>query len=37
VTIVTIIVLGVVMLVVEELIFGPLENRTRFWRPGGNG
>lgn len=32
VTIVTIIVLGVVMLVVEQVIFEPLENRTRFWR-----
>jgi NitT/TauT family transport system permease protein/taurine transport system permease protein/sulfonate transport system permease protein len=37
ITIVTIIILGVVMLVVEGVVFGPLENRTRFWRAGGNG
>jgi ABC-type nitrate/sulfonate/bicarbonate transport system permease component len=32
ITIVTMVTLGVLMLVVEELIFAPLENRTRFWR-----
>jgi ABC-type nitrate/sulfonate/bicarbonate transport system permease component len=32
ITIVTMVTLGVIMLVVEELIFSPLENRTRFWR-----
>lgn len=32
ITIVTMVTLGVLMLVVEELVFAPLENRTRFWR-----
>jgi ABC-type nitrate/sulfonate/bicarbonate transport system permease component len=32
ITIVTMVTLGVLMLVVEELLFAPLENRTRFWR-----
>jgi NitT/TauT family transport system permease protein/taurine transport system permease protein/sulfonate transport system permease protein len=32
ITIVTMVTLGVLMLVVEELIFAPLENRTRFWK-----
>ncbi len=32
ITIVTMVTLGVIMLVVEELMFSPLENRTRFWR-----
>jgi ABC-type nitrate/sulfonate/bicarbonate transport system permease component len=32
ITIVTMVTLGVIMLVVEELIFSPLVNRTRFWR-----
>ncbi len=31
-TVVTMISLGVLMLVVEELVFGPLEQRTRSWR-----
>jgi NitT/TauT family transport system permease protein/taurine transport system permease protein/sulfonate transport system permease protein len=32
ITIVTMIVLGVMMLVVEEVIFAPLERRTATWR-----
>jgi ABC-type nitrate/sulfonate/bicarbonate transport system permease component len=32
ITIVTMVTLGVLMLVVEELVFAPLENRTSFWR-----
>jgi len=32
ITIVTMVTLGVLMLIVEELIFAPLENRTRFWK-----
>ncbi|AKX97438.1 ABC transporter permease [Neomoorella thermoacetica] len=32
ITIITMVVLGAIMLVVEELIFAPLERRTRFWR-----
>lgn len=32
ITIVTIVTLGVLMLVVEEFIFAPLENVTKFWR-----
>jgi NitT/TauT family transport system permease protein/taurine transport system permease protein/sulfonate transport system permease protein len=36
VTIVTMVVLGVIMLVVEELIFAPLEKRTGAWRRSAN-
>ena len=32
ITIVTMVTLGLLMLVVEELLFAPIENRTRFWR-----
>ena len=32
ITIVTMVTLGVLMLVVEELVFAPVESRTRFWR-----
>jgi len=37
ITFVTIIVLGAIMLVIEEAIFSPLENRTRFWRSAAKG
>jgi NitT/TauT family transport system permease protein/taurine transport system permease protein/sulfonate transport system permease protein len=32
ITIVTMIILGVLMLMVEELVFAPLEKRTSYWR-----
>jgi ABC-type nitrate/sulfonate/bicarbonate transport system permease component len=33
ITIVTMICIGVLMLAIEELVFGPLERRTQSWRP----
>lgn len=32
ITIVTMVTLGLLMLIAEEMVFAPLENRTRFWR-----